>query len=1235
MAKYVLGLDLGITSIGWALISENDKDEKNIIDMGSRIIPLSVDDKDEFSKGNAISKNQNRTAKRTQRKGYDRYQLRRKDLKELLESLEMFPSDKLIKLSSLELYGLRDKALKEKIELAELGRVLYHLNQKRGYKSSRSDANLDKKDTDYVAEVKSRHQTIKAANLTIGQYFYEELKQNEFYRIKQQVFPREAYVEEFNAICEKQRQYYPILNDKLVATFRDEVIYYQRKLKSQKGLVSICEFEGEYRKDIKGKTIFTGPKVAPKSSPLFQVCKIWETINTITLKNKNGEKLNVSNEQKQVLFSYLDRNERLSQSELFKLLDLKKEDGWYGNKQISKGLQGNLTKVAILNHLTGFKDLLKFNLEIDQKNEESFLIDRKTGEIIGSNSKKVISAKYEQEPLYRLWHVIYSIADTNECSKALQSNFKLPKEIADKLAIVDFTRSAFGNKSAKAMRKILPYLTEGSMYSDACSFAGYNHSNSLTKDENLKRELLDSIPNLPKNSLRQPIVEKILNQLINVVNAIIEKHGKPGEIRIELARELKQSKDERNETFASLTKRERENEVIRNRIETEYAQYGVRANRNTIIKWRLFQEINNDESKVNATCIYCGQPFGITEALRGSNVDIEHIIPKSRLFDDSQSNKILTHRKCNEDKDDKTAYDFMQAKGEDIFQKYLETIETLYKNKIIGKGKRDKLLTPGNKIPEDFIERQLRETQYIARKAKEILEQICYDVWSTSGNVTAYLRRIWGWDDVLMNLQLSKYRELNLTEWKEWETKDGQKHKQEVIKNWSKRDDHRHHAIDAVTIACTRQGYIQRINTLNASGTRDGMKKEIEDAKKQYDKRKSLLENYFFSLKPFSTKQLEINASNILISFKAGKKVASIGTRKIKINGKKQVVQTRIIVPRGALSEESVYGKIKSAEQNKPVKFLFENSHLVFKPYIKDLIEDRLQLHGGDIKKAIASLKKEPVYLDEAKTRILEYGTCFKDEYVIKYPIETIKAKDVGYIIDNKVKEIIRARLAMFNDKEKEAFKDLEKNPVWYDEKNKIPIRSVRCFTGLSAVEAVKRDDNGRDIGFVKPGNNHHIVIYTDEQGKKQEHVCSFWHAVERKKYGLPVVIEDPKRMWDIILENKMIYPDAFLSKLPSDKWDFYQSLQQNEMFLLGISDEIAEKAFLENDKSLLSGFLYRVQKLATTNYMFRHHLETQINDNTEAKLSRRFINIRSIAALLEQNPIKLKLDNLGEIVKQ
>ena len=133
--KKILGLDLGTTSIGWALVEETEN-KSNIIDLGVRIIPLSTDEKSEFSAGNAISKNQDRTTKRTQRKGYDRYQLRRTFLTQFLKDLSILPSEEFFKLNALELYGLRNKAVSEKITLQELGRIFMHLNQKRGYKSS-------------------------------------------------------------------------------------------------------------------------------------------------------------------------------------------------------------------------------------------------------------------------------------------------------------------------------------------------------------------------------------------------------------------------------------------------------------------------------------------------------------------------------------------------------------------------------------------------------------------------------------------------------------------------------------------------------------------------------------------------------------------------------------------------------------------------------------------------------------------------------------------------------------------------------------------------------------------------------------------------------------------------------------------------------------------------------------------------------------------------------------------
>lgn len=176
--KRVLGLDLGSGSIGWAVIEENSNEivdetqvspKDHILGIGSRIIPLSVDESTEFSKGKALTKNADRTNKRTQRKGYDRYQLRRALLIEELRRLGVY-GDAALRLSKLDLWGLRAKAVQEQISLLELGRVLCHINQRRGYRAVKSDYE-DKKQGEYVEGVKSRYRELKEQNLTIGQYW--------------------------------------------------------------------------------------------------------------------------------------------------------------------------------------------------------------------------------------------------------------------------------------------------------------------------------------------------------------------------------------------------------------------------------------------------------------------------------------------------------------------------------------------------------------------------------------------------------------------------------------------------------------------------------------------------------------------------------------------------------------------------------------------------------------------------------------------------------------------------------------------------------------------------------------------------------------------------------------------------------------------------------------------------------------------------------------------------------
>ncbi len=1157
--KRVLGLDLGSSSIGWAVIEENSEeiiDERKttqgdkIVAIGSRIIPLSIDESTQFSKGQALTKNADRTAKRTQRKGYDRYQQRRALLLEELERLGMYNGTTL-KLSTLDLWKLRAKAPYEKVSLLELGRILCHINQKRGYRAAKSDYG-DKKLGEYVKSVIDNHQELHNLNLTVGQFLYNGLKTNSSFRCKERVYPRDAYVEEFDMIMSCQKHHYPeILTDEVLVYIRDFIIFHQRPLKSCKHLVGRCELE---RCDVKvgNKIRNQGPMVAPRSSPLFQVCKIWESINNLAIKNKINDTLYITLEQKQVLFDYLNTNNKLKVTTLKTLLGIKSKD-WQVGKAVGAGLQGNTTYCAIANALKSYarrEELLKFELAI----VDGDMVNTETGEL-----SKVVDASFDQQPLYRLWHTLYSISDIDELKSVLRNKFGIDdEEVIEALSQIDFVKVGYGNKSSRAIRKILPYLQDGMQYYEAKLAAGYGDT-TLTKEQNVARELADRLMPIQRGELRQPVVEKILNQLVNLVNALMSEYGRFDEIRVELARELKQSREEREKATKDINRNQRENETIAKRIQEEYELLPTRSR---IQKYKMWDESEH-------ICMYCGTTVNVKEFLLGSGIEVEHVIPRSILFDDSFSNKVCACRKCNKDKANRTAYDFMVSRGEGELQAYIERVNDLAERKKISNTKRNKLLMKAKDLPTDFIERQLRESQYIAKKAKEMLQTICHNVYSTSGSITDFIRHLWGWDEVLHSLNFKRYRTVGLTEMVEREI-DGRKVEMERIVGWSKRMDHRHHAIDALTIACTKQGYIQRINNLSSLKqiSFHPFTSDVQDANTRL--RLSRLECYIKMQYHFSTAEVEQAVDAIAVSFKSGKRAASVGKRYVRKGGKRVCVQKGIIIPRGALSEESVYGRIRNSETG-------------------------------------------------------------NQDYVIKYKVGAITLKDVDYVVDKRIREILRERLVQFDGKPEKAFAE----PILDYQGHEI--RSVRCYTGLNATVPVRYNTQGEAIAFVKPANNHHVAIYEDENGKLHEHIVTFWHAVERKKYGIPTIITNPAEAWDKVTEDMT---ELFQNQLPeSATWQFKFSMQQNEMFILGMDEELYQDAMFNKDYALLSRYLYRVQKLSKGIYYFRHHLETSVDDKYNGAKNEnlsigmgKLIRIASLGALQNQNPHKVHISVIGKI---
>lgn len=480
--KRVLGIDAGSSSLGWAIIEENNEEvtsdnssslKDKIVAIGSRIIPLSTDESTQFSKGQALTKNADRTAKRTQRKGYDRYQLRRMLLLNKLSQLGMYNGNTL-KLSKLEIWGIRAKAVVEQVSLLELGRVLCHINQKRGYRIIKSDYG-DKKQGAYVKGVIERYREIHELGVTIGQFMYNGLMADNAFRCKERVYPRVAYEEEYDAIMACQKIFYPdILTDNVVAHIRDYIIFHHRPLKSCKHLVGRCELEC-HNQEKKGRIINCGPKVAPRSSPLFQVCKIWESINNLVIKNKVDDTLFISLEHKRLIFNFMNTHEKLKATDLKSILGIKSKE-WQIGKSVGTGLQGNTTYCAISDALGQYpakEELLKFDL----LTTDGTLVNTDTGEV-----SKIIDASFEIQPLYRLWHTLYSISNIDELRTILREKFAITDDsVVEALCQIDFVKSGYSNKSSRAMRKILPYLQDGIQYHDAKIYAGYNDT-TLTKE---------------------------------------------------------------------------------------------------------------------------------------------------------------------------------------------------------------------------------------------------------------------------------------------------------------------------------------------------------------------------------------------------------------------------------------------------------------------------------------------------------------------------------------------------------------------------------------------------------------------------------------------------------------------------------------------------------------------------------------------------------------------------------
>jgi CRISPR-associated endonuclease Csn1 len=319
-----------------------------------------------------------------------------------------------------------------------------------------------------------------------------------------------------------------------------------------------------------------------------------------------------------------------------------------------------------------------------------------------------------------------------------------------------------------AIERLNPHLARGLLLmADDASNSALHAAGYLRPDQRVVN-LQESLPEAP--DLPNPIVRQAMVEVRKVVNAVIREYGLPDRIHIELAREAKKSAEERQRIRFDNIKRERHRAEIADRIESEFTLKPTRANINRYLLW---EEQGGD-------CVYCGEKIGVAK-LFTEEFDIDHILPRWRSLDDSMGNKVICHRKCNQEKKQMTAREWLESTDLPRYQKMLQLARRL------DYGKRQKLQQLDVEL-SDFVDRQLRDTSYIARCVKEYLECLGRPVVCPRGGMTKDLRHWWGLNNIL----------------------DKEKKGRKI------REDHRHHAVDAIVIALTDHARLQAL--ANARG---------------------------------------------------------------------------------------------------------------------------------------------------------------------------------------------------------------------------------------------------------------------------------------------------------------------------------------------------------------------------------------------------------------------------------
>lgn len=755
-----LGIDIGTNSLGWALV---DTAAERVMALGSHIYA----DGREAKSGRSLA--EGRTAARAMRRRRDRFLRRRSVLLDALVQYGLMPSkvDEARLLAEHDPYDLRLRALDKALTPYEIGRALFHLNQRRGFQSNRKAERSRKDDeggkVETAAKALDQAMADKGAR-TLGEF----LAQRRERRVRMggeaqsyDFYPLRAHVEaEFEAIWSAQKHYHPdVLTDEVRARLH-YIIFGQRDLKDQ--VVGYCTFAGWGH-------VPEDERRLPKAHPLFQNRRLYEEVNALRIVSPGAADRALTLDQRDALILKLQSVRKASFSALAKVIRL--QDGERFNK--------------------------------DTATRKDMLGDEVRAEL---SDKKRFGPFWSAFSLDQQWEIIQRLQDEpnpDALHDWLKTRFQLDDEAAENIPKAKLPEG-YGRFGETASRGLIEALkAEVIVYNEAATRAGFHHSDFRTGEvweqlpyygEILAREISPGKPEYGDQDERRfgkitnPTVHIGLRQAQKLINRLIAVHGRPDEIVVELARDLKLNEEEKKKHEARIKRDTQAARARGDKLEGE----GIPDTGANRMKMRVWEEMNPD-NPLDRRCPYCAGVIGIRQ-LFGDEVDIDHIIPYSQSLDDSIGNKVVAHRSCNRAKGNKTPFERWGA-DDDRWELISQQVARMHRSRQwrFGPEAREKMEKDGG-----FIARQLTDTQYLSRLTAQYLSCLYSPdegrrVYAIPGRMTSMLRRQWGLNSLLPDHNFVENEHSN------------------APKN---RLDHRHHAIDAVVAALTSVSLMQRIATV-------------------------------------------------------------------------------------------------------------------------------------------------------------------------------------------------------------------------------------------------------------------------------------------------------------------------------------------------------------------------------------------------------------------------------------